>query len=70
MAIEVIERGNLPEDQPYDATCNHCRSKLRFLRKDAKFTSDQRDGDFLTIACPVCSHPVHTAANRPSRPTR
>lgn len=70
MAIEVVERGEMPEDRPYEATCNNCRSKLRFLRGDAKFTPDQRDGDFLTVTCPVCKQSVHTGVNRPPRPTR
>jgi RNase P subunit RPR2 len=70
MAIEVIERGELPEDRPYEATCNRCRSKLRFLRGDAQFTADQRDGDFLTVKCPVCGESVHTSANKPTRPVR
>jgi hypothetical protein len=61
MAIEIIERGELPGEKQYEASCNLCRSRLKFLRADAKITYDQRDGDFLTITCPVCLRPVHTA---------
>ena len=62
MAIEILERGMLAEDKPYEAICNRCRSRLRFLRGDAKFTDDQRDGVFLTITCPVCGDLVHRQA--------
>lgn len=70
MAIEVINRGHLPENDQFEAKCNHCKSDLRFLRSDARFTSDQRDGDFVTVDCPVCSHAVHVASSkgRPSVP--
>lgn len=61
MSIEVIERGTPPGEKPYKVTCTSCRSKLKFLRTDAKFTSDQRDGAYLTIRCPVCGTDVHTA---------
>lgn len=74
MAIEVISRGHLPENDQFDASCHKCKSVLRFLRSDAKLTSDQRDGDFLTVPCPVCGTSVHVAANKgrpaPPRPTR
>ena len=68
MAIEIIERGSLPENDVFDAQCWKCRSKLRFLRSDAKLTSDQRDGDFLTVECPVCGEPVTMGAQRRSGP--
>ena len=62
MAIEVLERGSPPSEKVYETHCNGCHSKLRFKRSDAQFTSDQRDGDFLSIACPVCGRNVYTAA--------
>lgn len=70
MAIEVIRRGNLPENDQFDVKCNHCKSEIRFLRSDARLTSDQRDGDFLKVDCPVCNHAVHVAANKSARPSR
>lgn len=43
MAIEIISRGTLPENDVFDVACRKCGSQLRFLRSDAKLTSDQRD---------------------------
>lgn len=68
MTIEVIRRGHLPENDQFDVQCTHCKSDLRFQRKDGRFTSDQRDGDFLTIDCPVCNHAVHVAADKGKPP--
>lgn len=59
MAVEIIERGQLPSETVYDATCGNCRTKIRFKRGDAKYFFDQRDGDFLSIACPVCSFVIY-----------
>ncbi|WP_066795092.1 hypothetical protein [Sphingomonas soli] len=74
MAIEVISRGHLPENDQFEASCSNCKSTLRFLRSDGKLTFDQRDGDFLTVACPVCGTSVNVAANKgkppPPRPSR
>jgi hypothetical protein len=58
MAIEVVRRGKAPEDVVYKADCYTCKSVLKFKREDGKITYDQRDGDFLTIECPVCEKHV------------
>jgi hypothetical protein len=62
MSIEVVIRGKPPAERSYTVTCR-CKSVLKFLRRDAKFTSDQREGDFLTISCPVCAESVHVNAS-------
>lgn len=59
MSIEVIVRGQPPEEKVYEEQCRRCASMLRFKRADAKYTADQRDGDFLTVECPVCHGTVH-----------
>lgn len=68
MAIEVVRRGHLPEEDQFEAQCYRCKSDIRFLRSDAKFTADQRDGDFVTVACPVCQTPVNVASNKGKPP--
>lgn len=61
--VEVIVKGSAPEDRVYRATCRHCSSLLAFKRSEAIFTSDQRDGDYVSVICPVCSSSVNVAAN-------
>ncbi len=58
MAVEVLRRGALPSDKTYEATCRNCESLFRFARKDARMQYDQKDGDYLCIACPVCGAAV------------
>jgi hypothetical protein len=59
--MKVIVRGKLPEEKVYRATCRHCRTTIEFQRKEAKYNSDLRDGDFLSIACPTCTRPIITS---------
>lgn len=61
--MEIIERGVLPNDRKYTCTCNTCKTKFRFNRDEAKFVSCQRDGDYLTIPCPVCKYSVYKDPN-------
>lgn len=61
--MKIIKKGLVPEELPVQVTCNHCRSILEFLITEARFTSDQRDGDFYTINCPVCHHDINIQAS-------
>ena len=62
MAIEIIEIGQKPGDKQYEVQCRACRTKFTFSRSDAKYTSDQRDGDFVSIKCPLCETMCHCSA--------
>ena len=64
MAIQIIQRGVLPEAIRYKKKCRHCNTIFSFLKSDAHLTEDQRDGDFYTIKCPVCSKDCHILAGR------
>lgn len=56
--VEVLIRRTPPAEKVFDVACLHCRSELRFTRSEATYHPDQRDGDYLQIACPVCGHSV------------
>lgn len=56
--VEVLKRGTPPADVVYEVRCIQCKSQLSFKRSEAKCIHDQRDGDYLTITCPVCQHEV------------
>lgn len=50
MAIEIIKRGTLPEDQRYKATCSNCRTEVALRKNDGRFSKD----DTYYYTCPVC----------------
>ena len=52
--MEIIRRGELPQERVYEAICSNCKTIFRFEEREAEKVSDQRDGDFLRIKCPVC----------------
>ncbi len=59
--MHIIKRGTPPQEREYEATCRNCRTEVRFQQSEGTVTYDQRDGDFVTVKCPVCGQPIHTA---------
>ena len=62
--MKIIKQGTNPESQPIRGTCNHCHTVIEFHPMEAKYTSDQRDGDFYSIECPTCNRTITAAAVR------
>ena len=62
MAIQIIQRGVLPAAIRYKTKCRHCNTIFSFLKSDARLIDDQRDGNFYTLECPVCSKDCHISA--------
>lgn len=55
MAIEIIQKGELPEAKRWRATCSKCKTIFEFTQGDAKHSADQRDpGSFVTCPLPRC----------------
>lgn len=59
--MEIIKKGKLPEEKTYECVCSYCKTEFRFQRKEAEFVYDQRDGNALTIKCPLCKSQVWMA---------
>lgn len=59
--MNIIKRGTPPEDRKYTATCRRCKTEVEFLLRETEYHSDQRDGDYLQVACPVCLDPITVA---------
>lgn len=59
--MKILERGTKPTNKVYTVRCTHCRTKFEFARHEGKVIYDQREGDFIMIACPVCWSQVTTS---------
>jgi endogenous inhibitor of DNA gyrase (YacG/DUF329 family) len=59
--VEILKRGTPPAEARLTRECRRCGTEFRFTRSEATFHTDQRDGDYLEIACPVCGKPVTVA---------
>jgi RNase P subunit RPR2 len=66
--VVVLQVGQKPSERIYTAMCRSCDSQLRFKASEAKTTFDQRDGDFVSVECPVCSDRVHVRKDSYDKP--
>ena len=62
--MRIIERGVPPETKEIEVTCRNCKTVFAFLPIEARRVNDQRDGDFWSLPCPICTKQV-TKAVRP-----
>lgn len=53
--VRIIRLGTLPEEKLFQCTCNYCKTVFEFKAKEAKKISNQREGPYYQIACPVCN---------------
>lgn len=66
--MRIIQQGTNPASRPLTGSCNHCDTVIEFLPFEAKFHSDQRDGDFYSIECPTCRRQITASAPRYNGP--
>lgn len=52
--MKIIERGQHPKQKSYTVRCYQCQTKFEFEQMEAKVNYDQRDGNYVSIPCPVC----------------
>lgn len=55
MAIKILKQGRLPEEVTYKFSCGHCKTEFTAQVKDGKLCYDQRNGNWVEVACPVCA---------------
>jgi hypothetical protein len=51
--MKIIKAGKLPQNQTYKTSCANCKTEFEFEKGEAEFVSDQRDGDYLKVPCPL-----------------
>lgn len=56
--MEIIKRGKIPEEKEAEGTCHNCGTVIRAKRSEGKTIYDQRDGDYVRLACPVCTQTI------------
>ena len=67
--MKILKRGTLPEERILNATCRKCQTEFEFAQSETTTVHDQREGDYLSIRCPLCSAPVFLSSksNPPPR---
>lgn len=56
--MKIIKTGRIPEEIEYVKKCHNCGTEFSFKLREAKLDFDQRDGDYYSIECPLCSKSV------------
>lgn len=56
--MKIIRSVKQELDKEAEAECFKCRCQFSFQAKEAKFQSDQRDGNAYVIDCPECKSQV------------
>lgn len=67
--MRIITQGALPENKVYQTTCQRCTTTYEFFAHEARFVSDQREGDAYVAKCPLtgCDHENWVSARRNSQ---
>ncbi len=65
--MEILRRGKPKAEDTFTAECVQCGTQVRFKRSEATFVPDQRDGDYYTVKCPVCSGLIYVDARLANR---
>ena len=50
---KITKVGELPGKHILSARCNSCKTEFEFAAQEAEYKSDQREGDYYEIACPL-----------------
>lgn len=56
--MEILKRGQIPEEKEFTVTCSYCSSVLKFKQAEANVTTDPRGETSIKVDCPVCNKPV------------
>lgn len=52
--MKIISRGVIPSEYVYNFACQLCKSILQCEQGEMEHHSDQREGEWWTVDCPVC----------------
>lgn len=59
--MKIVKHGKPPGNQKHKLKCPNCGTKIECLTSEMKRTTDQRDGDYWSIQCPVCPRMITKA---------
>lgn len=51
--MKILVEGSLPSEKIYTCTCRKCSTKFEFKRAEGKEHFDQRDGNSISVICPL-----------------
>lgn len=52
--MKILKKGQEPSERVYQATCSYCKTEIEFLQAEGRIQRSQRDGDSISVDCPIC----------------
>ncbi len=62
--MRIVYLGKKPEERVFLGKCRACRTEVEFEQREAKTVCDQRDGDYLSVPCPICRAEINVSLNQ------
>lgn len=56
--MEIIERGELPEEREFTTRCGYCKTLFKFKQNEGKIKDGFRDVAYIEVKCPLCGKEV------------
>jgi hypothetical protein len=56
--MRITKTGCLPGRLVYNSKCGWCSTEFEYKQEEGHITYDQRDGDYIVVACPFCRRMV------------
>lgn len=53
--MEILHKGELPEDKKWVGNCHKCSSRIRAKQSEIEVSHCQREGSYGSGTCPVCN---------------
>jgi len=57
--MKILKKGIIPRDKIYTVACKNCHTRFQFKQHEGKICYDNRDGDYVTIECPLCKEIIY-----------
>ncbi len=55
--MKILKKGTPETERVFHGSCR-CGTEVEFKQREGKVTYDQRDGDFIEVACPICQNRI------------
>jgi len=63
--MKIIRAGTPETMRIFEGECIHCHTQVEFYQHEGKVTYDQKEGDYITVVCPICGKNIYADYRKP-----
>lgn len=56
-SLDIIKRGEPPEDRPFQAVCGNCGAVVQFRKHEIE-VNNSTSAPSISVTCPSCNKPL------------